>query len=131
MLLLWLVGEKCHIHMLPTHPENITVMYFKMDKGDTFKVCVCVSCGGWMGLRTPELYHYAFNPLSSCTSDNRCGAAVVAVCSSLSSSVLLLHELQSVCISCSSCFSFFSFVFLLKHFQNPETLQFGSFISIT
>lgn len=112
MSVLRLAGEQCemshphaahsfrkhHCHVPPHRGGGIQPLYKS----------VCVSCRGCMwlrrsGVRTAGLHYYVFNLPSSCTPDNRCSAAFDAVCSSLSSSVFLLHEPQSVRISSSSC----------------------------
>lgn len=117
MPLLWLVGEKYELsHPHAAHSSREHHCHVLSDGGGKYTlqdVCVWlwVSCGGWMwlrrcGVRTAGLCYYALNLLSSCTSDNRCGAVAVAACSSSSLSVLLLHELHSVRIAFfSSCLS--------------------------
>lgn len=128
---------KCHIHTLPTHAENTAVMSFQLEeRGYTLFRCVRVSCSGWMWLRhssvrTAGLYYYTFNLLSSCTSNNRCGAAFVAVFSSLSSSVSMIHEQQCVCIFfipllCLSSFaSLFSGILYFPWQKNTNLLDVG------
>ncbi len=103
-------------------------------------VCVCVRDRfETLRVTTAGLYYYAFNLPSSRTSDNRCGTAFVAVCSSLSSSVLLLRELQSVCFFLSllltilSCAPLFSseLYFPLEKYRSLKFKIWRTFLHLT
>lgn len=91
MSLLWLVGGKCDLsNLYDAHSsrEQHCHVLSNGEKGHRqfMKVCVCPVVDDWNTLLS-EL-------LDGCTSDNRCGAAFVAVCSSLSSSVFGLLKLS-------------------------------------